>query len=131
MSCLPLQAGSHWKCAACGFEHSKMFYGRPCPKFDPSDPRHEARVVIVQRYRDRNEAEIAASRAACNTCPHQTTQGEELDAGLCGLLVASGCGSCRNIEDFLAFRKSGRPCPDTPPRFPATELVQIEMRATQ
>ena len=68
-------------------------------------------------YRERTSEELSEVIQTCLICEHRT------EAGLCGLLIREGCGACRSMSEFSRFRRSGRPCPDKPPRFPATLLT--------
>lgn len=104
--------GSKVVCTVCGYSLPRRIVGdRFAKNCNPHRPRTVEELEVVLK--------------ACVACEHRTQGGGEFDAGLCGLMVKAGCGSCRNIEAFLTFRKSGAACPANPPRFEATPLLEV------
>lgn len=95
---------------------------RMCPK---GTKPPEGATGKPRKWRQRTDAELKATYPICNACPHQLKEPTEtLDAGVC-LLKVKGCGACKSLEQFLEFKRSGKRCPDNPPRFPATELEAV------
>ncbi len=110
--CWPAEA-----CARCGEKLRHDLHLRMCPK------RDRVKQTSSFKHRPRTAEELKIVRATCKACPHRTEGGGEYDAGLCKLKLA-GCSKCGSIEKFLAFQKSGKPCPDKPPRFDGTPLIE-------
>ena len=112
---------SNFKCENCNRQYKGIAVAicRSGILWSPT-PSTKKRII----YRSRTDNEIKEVRAICKLCPHRTEGGGDYDAGLCMLKMA-GCSSCNSIEKFLLFQQSGRPCPDKPPRFPGTELVDL------
>lgn len=79
-----------------------------------------------RRRRERTkEEQMDIVRSHCNNCEHQLKQPtEDLDQGVC-LLRVKGCGSCKTLDRFWSHLAKGNQCPATPPRFPATEVVEV------